>query len=187
MDDESTLTVESFEIARYPVSIAQFTRFVDATSYVTSAEKQHHSKSFRHLFSYEEDVPDAFRVIPARFLTYMDSAAYCEWAGVRLPAEMEYLAALLLDVRAHMRGPEAFRLSNELRKSPEALQGNHLNFTSTRAADGRVIYRNGPLILRYVDLPWMGPVFRKVTSVDSSSERIELRVCKKGLQSPIAN
>jgi Sulfatase-modifying factor enzyme 1 len=179
MDDGSTLKVESFEIARHPVSIAQFMRFVDATSYATSAEKQHHWKNFRHLCSYEEDIPDASRVLSARFLSHIDCVAYCEWARVRLPTEMEYLAAWLLDVRAYERGPEAFRLQDDLRKSPEALQGSHLNFTSTRGGDGRVIYRNGPLVLRYVELPWMGPVFRKLTTVDSWRERITLRVCKK--------
>jgi hypothetical protein len=179
MDDESTLTVKSFEIARYPVSIAQFTRFVEVAGYVTSAEKQHHWKNFRYLFIAEEGIPDAPRLSPARFLTYMDCVAYCEWAAVRLPTEMEYLAAWLLDVRAHQRGPEAFRLWDELRKSPEALRGGHLNYTSTRGEDGRVIYRNGPLILRFVELPWMGPVFRKLTSVDSWSGQITLRVCKR--------
>jgi hypothetical protein len=108
MDDGSTLTMESFEIARYPVSIDQFTHFVDATRYVTFAEKQQHSKNFRYLFSHEEDIPNAFQVLLARFLTYMDCVAYCDWAGVRLPTEMEYLAAWLLDVRAHKHGSEAF-------------------------------------------------------------------------------
>src|SRR5262249_10882802 len=104
MDDGSQLTVPSFEIARYPVSIAQFTRFVDATGYVTTAEKQHHSKNFRYLMSDEENIPDATRVLPARFISYQDSVAYCDWAAVRLPSEMEYLAAWLLDVRAHDHG-----------------------------------------------------------------------------------
>jgi Sulfatase-modifying factor enzyme 1 len=179
MDDGSTLTVESFEIARYPVSIAQFTRFVDETRYVTTAERHHHWKNFRHLFIGEEDIPDASRVLPARFITYLDSVAYCEWAGVRLPTEMEYLAGWLLDTRTQQRGPESFRSFDELWNSPEALRGNSLNYTSTRSEDGQVIYRNGPLILRYAELPWMGPVFRRLTSEDSWKDRITLRVCKR--------
>ena len=105
--------------------------------------------------------------------------AYCEWAGVRLPTEEEYLAAMILDDRIFPRGhPDAARLQEELFLSPRALRGTWLNFTSTTAPDGRVVCRYGPLMLRYQGVPLTDPRSRIIVAPDTFAGGVAIRVCK---------
>ena len=94
--------------------------------------------------------------------------AYCEWAGVRLPTEEEYLAAMILDDRIFPRGirtPPGSRKSSSSR--PGRLRGTWLNFTSTTAPDGRVVCRYGPLMLRYQGVPLTDPRSRIIVAPDA--------------------
>jgi hypothetical protein len=179
MDDGSKVAVEPFEIARYPVSFEQFFRFVTATGYVTTAEKQKFWKNFLDPRGDGEPIAEPDRTLPVSYVSYQDAIAYCQWAGVRLPTEMEYLAAMILDDQVYPRGnPDASQLQEELFLSPQALRGNWLNFTSTGTGDGRIVYRYGPLMLRYEGMRLMDPHSRMATASDSYTEGIALRVCK---------
>lgn len=83
------------------LSIADFERFVDATSYETNAERI--GWSFVQLdvntHKLEEDAnwrkPDGFSApsstkLPVTHVSYNDAEAYCKWAGKRLPNYEEY-------------------------------------------------------------------------------------------------
>jgi formylglycine-generating enzyme len=95
--------VEPFFLDRSPVTVAEFARFVDATGYVTDAEKfgdagvmdfetgdwslvtgamWRHPRGAAH-----EPAPDDH---PVTQVSWNDAMAYAQWAGKRLPTEVEW-------------------------------------------------------------------------------------------------
>jgi hypothetical protein len=179
LDDGSRVEVEPFEIAHHPVSYEQFRKFVDATGYETTAQAKQSEKTFLDPTGSGDPVARADRTMPVSMVSYQDAQAYCDWAGVRLPTEDEYLAAMILDDRIFPRGhPDAARLQDELFLSPQALRGTWLNFTSTTAPDGRVVCRYGPIMLRYQGMALTDPRSRKILAPDDFTAGVAIRVCK---------
>lgn len=119
--------VESFEIMRAPVTVHQFNQFVQATGYVTVAEREIPKADFPHLDSIERapgslvftpthgpvelsdwrqwwswvpgaewrnpsgkmNVNPVSNNFPVTQVAYEDAKAFCDWAGCRLPTELE--------------------------------------------------------------------------------------------------
>ncbi|MDE4133251.1 SUMF1/EgtB/PvdO family nonheme iron enzyme [Phaeobacter sp. QD34_3] len=101
-----------FQIARSPLTVAGFARFVKATGYRTEAEQDGWSQVWTGQIP--EDVwPDndtlwvqmegacwhrprgdddvrAKALHPVTHLSYRDATAYCDWIGARLPTETEW-------------------------------------------------------------------------------------------------
>ncbi|GAB4541176.1 MAG: hypothetical protein Kow0063_31790 [Anaerolineae bacterium] len=73
----------AFEIDRFEVTNANFAAFVEATGYVTDAEKSG-KKTWRDEFTAGKENHPVTRV------TWNDAVAYCEWLGKRLPSEAEW-------------------------------------------------------------------------------------------------
>lgn len=114
-----TVTVDSFRISPHAVTNAEFQAFVNATGYVTEAERFGWSFVF-HLLASEQVKhqvkqfpPDApwWLVVegaywakpegtdssitermdhPVVHISWNDAQAYCEWSGTRLPTEAEW-------------------------------------------------------------------------------------------------
>jgi formylglycine-generating enzyme required for sulfatase activity len=91
-----------FEIDATEVTNQQFARFVQATHYVTDAEKKGYSMHWNGResarapgFSWKTpDGPNSSYLdrlnYPVVHVSYNDAAAYCQWDGARLPAEAEW-------------------------------------------------------------------------------------------------
>lgn len=106
-----TIDIDTFRIARKPVSVRDFARFVDETSYVTTAERsggswvwvggedittpdQDHlwiqidGASWRSPRGPGSDVTDKADH-PVTHVSLADCLKYCAWSGTRLPTEAE--------------------------------------------------------------------------------------------------
>lgn len=104
--------VDTFRIARTPVSVREFARFVEETSYETTAERagrswvwvgsedittpgQEHlwlnieGASWRAPRGAGSDVADKADH-PVTHVSHTDALAYCAWSGTRLPTEVEW-------------------------------------------------------------------------------------------------
>jgi hypothetical protein len=175
-EDGSTVQVQPFEIARYTVSIAQFSRFVEATNYKTIAEQGNDEQTFRDN-QFVSDVPMHKRDgLPAFYLSYLDAAAYCEWAKVRLPTEAEWLAAALIDDRIHDQS-EVYRIYTELRSRPEALDIDWEEMTGTVVEGRLVVLRSGPRLVRSSEDLNRRHVRRR-RSLKDFEDPVVFRVCK---------
>jgi formylglycine-generating enzyme len=98
-----TTHVPSFYMDRHLVTVGQFRQFANETGYVTFSEKVGDGIVFDHaqgrwvivpgvyweypLGKEQDRAPDDH---PVTLLTYDDAMAYLEWAGKRLPTEVEW-------------------------------------------------------------------------------------------------
>lgn len=102
------VTLAAFEVADCETTTAQFARFVEATGYVTTAERRGSGLCFRPpLPDFEwADVPGASwrhpqgpsehaaaPDHPVTQVSALDADAYCAWLGVRLPTSDEWEVA----------------------------------------------------------------------------------------------
>ncbi len=110
--------VKEFEIAETTVTNAQFKEFVDATGYVTEAEKYNASFVFYRLLNKDDSITykevehlpwwlyvqgadwqhptgpnssiEDIMDHPVVHVSYIDALAFCEWGNYRLPSEAEW-------------------------------------------------------------------------------------------------
>lgn len=124
-----TVYAQTFRIARKPVSVGEFARFVEATSHLTTAERVGRSwvwiggendiepgndepwvemegASWRSPRGPGSDVARKGDH-PATHVTYEDCLAYCRWSDTRLPTEAEWeKAARGTDARRYAWGDD---------------------------------------------------------------------------------
>lgn len=95
-------------VDRTEVTIGQFLRYVQATGLVTQAEKD--GGGFEYLGGWQrragwtwqrpDGVTPASTDLPAVHVTHAEAAAYCRWAGGRLPTAAEWRQAAFTEWRA---------------------------------------------------------------------------------------
>ncbi|MBI4865160.1 MAG: SUMF1/EgtB/PvdO family nonheme iron enzyme [Candidatus Riflebacteria bacterium] len=104
-----TVEVSRFSIDRYEVTNRRFRRFVEATGYRTEAERcgfanvmigggwrRVNGGSWQHPLRADAGIDDLLDH-PAVHLSWDDAAAFCRWAGRRLPTEAEWERAARAD------------------------------------------------------------------------------------------
>jgi len=93
------MQVKSFWIDKYPVTNAQFKKFMDATHY-------HPQDDLNFLRDWKDgNYPSGWENKPVTWVSQEDARAYAAWAGKRLPHEWEWqYAAQGTDLRAYPWG-----------------------------------------------------------------------------------
>lgn len=97
---------EKLEVVTY----SQFEEFVEATGYVTDAERYGWSIVQQDVFNYEKvrgaywKYPDGINEVqsknlPVTQVSFNDAMAYCEWSGTKLPSYDEYWSLIENDKR----------------------------------------------------------------------------------------
>jgi len=115
-DKKETRELPEFWIDKTPVTNAEYARFVEATGYVTTAEKEGgwdpkkeglvKGFDWRHPEGPESDIEGRVNH-PVVQVSWHDAVAYAEWAGKRLPTEEEWeKAARGTDGREYPWGDE---------------------------------------------------------------------------------
>lgn len=130
------------------VSVAQFSKFVAQTKYVTDAEKYAWSIVQLTIFQFETrdsvnwrnptGKASALPNFPVTQVSYNDALAYCKWAGVRLPTYEEFWKLVQEDERPI--------ISNDLQIYPLAevnTVGNTWDLTSTEKPNAEIQLAGG--------------------------------------------
>jgi gamma-glutamyl hercynylcysteine S-oxide synthase len=83
-DMDSTFSMPSFFIDKYPVTNAQFKKFLAASRYHPTDK----ANFLKHWVN--GNIPAGWDNFPVVYISYEDAKAYAVWAGKRLPAEREW-------------------------------------------------------------------------------------------------
>jgi hypothetical protein len=138
--------LDAFDISNYPVSVGEFEAFAAAVGYTTSGDLTKRLETYHEngtLYGIDATNRDRFE---ARFLSYADARAFCDYKKLRLPTDPELLAAITVDdeIRS-ISGNERAAL---FRRSPQLLHLQGLTLTSTLEGDKAVV-RAGPWVTKH--------------------------------------
>lgn len=116
---EQEAELPAFMIDVFEVTNADFAAFVDDTGYVTYREQQDSPQDWRYAYG------DGEANHPVVFVSFDDAQAFCEWAGKRLPTELEWEKAA--------RGPEGYLYPWGNEYDPTMLNGKDSGVRGTTA------------------------------------------------------
>jgi len=144
------VTVKSFKIDKYPVTVSDFRRFIQTTGYQTDADKFGDSGVFDFNTSGWILVPGANWQYPTgkksspaednhpvTHVSWNDAGAYAVWIGKRLPTEAEWEYAARCGGKSIMRFSWGDNLIVDGKYRANVWQGNGLS--AKQGADGFVL------------------------------------------------
>jgi len=141
------VVVKSFNIDKYPVTIGEFRKFIEATKYQTDADRFGDSGVFdfntsawalvpgaNWQYPMGKNAPKAGDNYPVTHVSWNDATSYAAWTGKRLPTEAEWEYA----ARCGGKNNSKFSWGNELvingKYMANVWQGNDLK--AKQGADG---------------------------------------------------
>jgi len=136
------------QIKLKPVSVKDFSIFIDSTNYITDAEKFGWSFIQKDVFNFDVikdvswDSPNGEPVnnynFPVTQISYNDAIAYCKWAGVQLPTYDQYWKAVANDKRPVISDSEYIEEVNKVN-----IVGNVWDLTLTENIKGEIRLAGG--------------------------------------------
>jgi len=126
--DKKPAESTGFSLARYPVTNAQFKRFLDETGYHPPPEHPAPQVFLSHWANGAP--PKGEQHHPVVWVSFLDALAYCKWAGLALPSEWLWeKAARGPDGRAYPWGDGAPQVIGGSAKSSKPLTNVHSDGT----------------------------------------------------------
>jgi len=138
----------SSKIKLRPVTIKDFSIFIDSTKYITDAEKFGWSFIQKDVYNFEVEKkvtwkspngnPVLNQNLPVTQISYNDAIAYCNWAGVKLPTYKEYWKAVSNDRRPIVSQANSIQEVNNVN-----IVGNVWDLTLTENIKGEIRLAGG--------------------------------------------
>lgn len=104
--------INTFWIDRTEISIHQFSRFVQETGFVSHAERNGgglvYAAGWEKMAGWTWKTPFGRRANqeePAVHLNYNEASQFCQWRGLRLPSDDEWMSAAYTETRAMPSSP----------------------------------------------------------------------------------
>ena len=138
----------SSKIKLRPVTVKDFSIFIDSTKYITDAEKFGWSFIQKDVYNFEVEKkvtwkspngnPVLNQNLPVTQISYNDAIAYCNWAGVKLPTYKEYWKAVSNDKRPIVSQANSIQEVNNVN-----IVGNVWDLTLTENVKGEIRLAGG--------------------------------------------
>lgn len=142
LEDGTAVRVGPFKVAQRPIRTREFKEFVDTTGYETSAQRLGDSQSFLNNGTTVGLSKRELAESPVSCVSYSDATAYCNWRGVQLPTEAQWLAASIADSKIHTR--EEYANQRFWERGGCYLPELNAEWTRTIDPAGSAIIRRGP-------------------------------------------
>lgn len=92
--------IDAFHVSVYPVTIAEFREFCNATRYVTEAEQNASPITYGRNPELQTIAAEAgvqVYDLSVHMVSWNDACWFCKWANAALPSDAEWLAASIVD------------------------------------------------------------------------------------------